>query len=236
MTPLAPSPLFLSVFAGASFLLTGFVHSQTIQLDVLSKPGDVNWYSVDNIADATTGAPLLGGSGHVMCLEYWQNAPTVGNTYSYDVTTGSDLESIFYIYPEAASRGADLINWLVDAYYQQTFLDVDPHNDGAAYFFGTVQEIVFDFDGTLASLSGDAGNMQFGDTPTLSGLTSNFASIPVGFRAEHFDVTFLNEPTDTTQNMMFITPVPEPSGVLLGGLGAMFLLTRRGSRRGQKRP
>ncbi|MGC4017715.1 MAG: hypothetical protein QM755_24835 [Luteolibacter sp.] len=163
--------------------------------------------------DPDSGAPVLGGEGYMLCIQSGARGPGETETVNYLVL--SDGASIF----EDGSRTVDVVNWLVDTYYADAF--VKPT--------GTA-DLRFDFERAMWDLRNHTIDELLAST-TMGPSSINFSlygDVPTNYRSSQFLVNFADDVRgDEYQDMLLITPVPEPSAAALGLIATTLLVVRR---------
>jgi hypothetical protein len=182
------------------------------------------------------GGSAYGGTGVVICIDPFSEFPVLPSTHTYDVVGAASVMNASSTY---ANRAEAMIDWVVDHYYTSF---VNQTMSGYA-FNQALWEITIDYNGTAASLSSSAGQVykdpaqnwgpEFPSMVTALKAAMASSTWSDSYRSSTFSTTFLVDRNSTYQNMVLVTPVPDPSTYLMmfAGVGALLVWRRRGSSR-----
>ncbi len=204
--------------------------AQTITTELTRIGSQAFYYDAQDITYVSGGTgEAFGGSAQLLCIDYGVSAPSQGVTLTYEVVPAIDI----FANTTGAERGFDYINWVFDNYFDEAFNIAPYYLNYRSQFQSVLYELVTDYNGTLASLSPSTGLIQNGLSEDyyigiLDDLVTSDPLIPIGYRSSEFQFAFLTNMSESSQNMLLFSPVPEPSGALLIGLaGALALLRRK---------
>lgn len=209
----------------ASLALLG--STQTMAQTLMSEVGDrvANGGYIANVSFATGSSSVYGANGVLACIEPGAAFPEPNSLHTYDVVS---VASVIDAPAQFAARTDALVNWVVDNYYTDTLAwSIDGHD-----FNQILWELTQDYDGTLASLNFNQGEIQSTRTDyrsMLAELKNAYSSIGDTYRSTTFSVHYLNDRDERYQNMLLVTAVPEPSTYLMmfAGVGALMAWRRR---------
>lgn len=160
-------------------------------------------------------------------------------------------------HPSASDRAVDIINWLVDQYYYSSFLDPTGTPELVDDFQYALWELEVDFQGdpTVVGIpladqldltsgshqrySGNGypdandvidplvGRDRSGPVPVVDPSVALYNNITPGYRSTQYEVNFLKDSNSGYQDMLLITPVPEPASPGLALVAGVLFLARR---------
>lgn len=192
--------------------------------------GDI--YKLGYIADFNSIALLSGdwnvpSSAVVFCLDGTARWQGTGDRRSYSVETTLD-----YLMPQGADRALGIMNYIIENYFD-SFVEDPIYNNRSGYAVNaTLWEFTTQYDGTFDSVS-MMGLMSEGTEAYLiydtifNDLKANYSSIASDYRSTKYNLQFLLDPDPVYQDLLMISPVPEPSGALLFGVAGVCALMRR---------
>lgn len=235
----------------------GLVHGQDLTLTVqsyLPVSSDPQFLSenmllVGNIVHYRTTTPYYYTAGAVFCLQHELSAYQIGQRYNFDVQNAGQILHNLTVTTAQANQADAYVNWLVQNYYDGWIVNPGPisntlREDRATAFQSVLREIVSDWNGATNSLNGNAGSFQFSMiamteysvAEELLAAVIN-SGVQAGFRASSYRVEYFRSSDfpaspgpgnpDEAQNLLFVSPIPEPTSLALTAAGLAGLAVRR---------
>lgn len=225
----------LRVFFAISFIIAACLTPATAAVTVVQGTIGTSLYGIGYIADFNDASVISGPgtiplNGVVFCIDgatHWQGA---GNTHQFTVE-----QTLDFTVAQGADKALGLMNYVIENYWD-TMLTTPAWGPRPGYAMNMILwEITQDYDGTLESLDMLAGVGGLDENTAIyeaaiADLRANHDSIPSSYRSTKYNLQFLVDSDPTYQDLLLISPVPEPSSMALLAIGGLALATRRRAR------
>lgn len=172
------------------------------------------------------GQSLFTGTANLFCIKRNASNPAADGEINYYDIVGVD--QIFDNAGAVSGKGEALIHWIFDTYYATDAFLVN--GTGPTAFQAALWEVDRDYNGTIESLDLTVGHTYSESYRWMfEGLVDNYDSISSGYRSTNYQFTFLKDASASgnLQDLIMITPIPEPGSAALAGLAASVALLRR---------
>lgn len=195
-----------------------------IETDIVKKVSAAYWYDASNMTYVSGGVgEAFGGFGELFCFHSQADDPPTSSR-TYEVVTAAEL----FKESGGSTVGMYVLGWMFDNYYDSIFGGSGSGLSESNTFQRALWEIAMDFNGDVASIDLYSGTYwpEFTNT-IIDDIITNFDTISSGYTLSNFNFEFLKDSESGYQDMLLVTPVPEPSAALSIGLVATFALLRR---------